>query len=140
MSGSTDQNQAVPPKGTSSLFASVDDRAVMRAIASADEASTSMTPYGPMNDKWLRRFAQALANEGLTIAYAPPPEPLDALEPSAFYRMMCDAEDNGDGFVNLVDVFSAVSDATLDAFIPARIWDLMGRPDRVRVELTAVES
>ena len=44
------------------------DERVLLAIAAADEASTSAIPFGPMNDRWLRGFAEALAEQGLTIA------------------------------------------------------------------------
>lgn len=46
------------------------DDAVLKAIAVADEASTSMYAFGPMNDKWMRGFASALIAQGLTVARA----------------------------------------------------------------------
>lgn len=53
------------------LFGEIElDEKVLRALAAADEASTSMHAFGPMNDKWLRGFAAALLDEGLTIGRA----------------------------------------------------------------------
>jgi hypothetical protein len=49
--------------------ASVDDR-LLRAIDAADKACTSMTAFGPVNDKWMRGFLAALAAEGLAIVEA----------------------------------------------------------------------
>lgn len=59
-----------PDPERSSLFVDVDDAAVLRAIGEADRAATSMVPFGPMNDRWLRGFAKALASEGLTVGRA----------------------------------------------------------------------
>lgn len=43
------------------------DERLMRAIDAADKAFTSMTAYGPMNEKWMRGLLDALAAEGLAI-------------------------------------------------------------------------
>lgn len=45
---------------------SIEER-LLRAIGCADEASTSMVPYGPMNGEWLAAFRSALADEGLGV-------------------------------------------------------------------------
>lgn len=88
----------------------------------------------------LRETLREAADEIDRLRACEVPEPLDALEPSGFYRMLCVAEDNGEGFVVLSDVFAAVSATPLDSFIPAGVWDRMGRPGRVRVELTAADD
>lgn len=45
---------------------SIDER-LLRAIGCADEASTSMVPFGPMNGAWLAAFKSTLAAEGLGV-------------------------------------------------------------------------
>ena len=64
MSGMGDGNTPHTPT------AAIDER-LLRAVGAADRASTSMTPYGPMNDKWLTAFKETLAAEGLAVRDAP---------------------------------------------------------------------
>lgn len=125
-----------------SLFADVRRPLEMMAAVLNDEACQDALEALSEIENAIRRAGGWLQFEGnvdaavdeLLDALNEREKPLDELDgPGGFYRMLCLTKDATNGLVRMTDMLPPHGSVR----IPVAVWETLGKPERVRVELTA---